>query len=185
MTQNIWRFRIETGILMNVEILIQCRSTLCVVLRRRAHGKSRGQYAPLCNPEETYIISSGTWWTRVKRRLPASIINSLLVEDNHLRSVFFVNSTGSEPGSYFTLLGGGLQRGGEHAWTHFCRVKWHYIKSSISICGLLLLLRLSPKDGLCSWLSVRGTRAFCDLQSLLLGRNRYCISPPQTGLSLH
>lgn len=35
---------------------------------------------------------------------------------------------------------GGLQKGREHAYTHFCKVKWHYIKSSISICGLLLLL---------------------------------------------
>lgn len=36
--------------------------------------------------------------------------------------------------------GSGFRKGGEHASTHFGKVKWHYIKSSISICGLLLLL---------------------------------------------
>lgn len=43
-----------------------------------------------------------------------------------------------------------LKKGEEHAYTHFCKVKWHYIKSSISICGLL------PSSHVCVCVCVAG-----------------------------
>ena len=63
------------------------------------------------------------------------------VDNGLIRSQFFISYTGSNPGSHVSLRGLG-QRGnrGGNTYTHFCNVKWHYIKSSISICGLLLLL---------------------------------------------
>lgn len=77
--------------------------------------------------------------------------------------------------------GGGLQKGGEHAYTHFCKVKWHYIKSSISICGLLLLLWVWQHRGReadqkmgCALQLKWETRTFCDLWCLLLRENKNC-----------
>lgn len=52
-------------------------------------------------------------------------------------------------------------KGGERACSRFCRVKRHYIKSSISICG--------PGS--------TGEGSFCDLWSLLLRENKNCSHP--------
>lgn len=51
-------------------------------------------------------------------------------------------------------------KGGERACSRFCRVKCHYIKSSISICGPVLPVR-----------------PFCDLWSLLLRESKQCSRP--------
>lgn len=65
--------------------------------------------------------------------------------------------------SHYVSLGYGgrgsrLQiKGGERECSCFCRVKCHYIKSSISICGPV--------------------RPFCDLWSLLLRESKHCSRP--------
>lgn len=97
------------------------------------------------------VLLVGTQWLipRAKECIQRSNPYSFYVSvDNHLiRSILFFNSTVtpdhiSHPTGYSggSGCGGGLQRGGEYAFTHFCKVKWHYIKSSISICGWLLPL---------------------------------------------
>lgn len=97
-------------------------------------------------PIYTFLVSVDTF---LKKDV-CSFVTVLLVTMDHI-----------SPTAGYSCGGGWLQkRGGGwrgHACTHFCKVKWHYIKSSISICGLLLLLWVrqcgqgnSPKDRLYS-----------------------------------
>lgn len=60
--------------------------------------------------------------------------------------------------------GSRLQKGGELVYTRFYKVKWHYIKSTISICVLVLHL----------WVWQCRHTVFSDLWSLLLRKNKNC-----------
>lgn len=115
--------------------------------------------------------------------------NPLVSVNNHLiRTVFFFNSTGSNPGSHFTLHG--LQwwwwRVAERRRTciySFLRskmtlyqIKHFHMWTVAAVVGLAAYRGQGnrPKDGLCS-LTWWEAQAFCDLWSLLLKENRNCV----------
>lgn len=87
--------------------------------------------------------------------------NFLLVEDNNLiTSVFFVNSTGSRPGSYFPLRGLLWWRVAERRRTcidlflqskmTLYQIKHFHMWSVAAVVGLAAYWATTPKDGLCS-----------------------------------